>query len=262
MPSSPSGRRTTVALLTASLLVPLTACGSGTGGSGTGDGTPAKEKITVLAAASLTDVFQAAGATYEKTHPGTDVTFSFAGSQVLAAQVSQGAPADVLATANTATMDRVRDDTAEPVVFARNRLVIVTREGNPEDVDALEDLADPGLKVVLAAPEVPVGDYSEQILRREDLRVEPVSRETDVRAVLSKVELGEADAGLVYQTDAATSPDTVDAVRVPDARNEIATYPVTTLKSSEHAEAAQDFVDWLTRPEAQRILREAGFQKP
>lgn len=251
--ASPRRRRTGTALVTASLLAPLAGCGSGQ---------PAKTELTVLAASSLTDVFGAAGTKYEKAHPDTTITFSFAGSQVLAAQVSQGAPADVLATANTRTMEGVSDDTGKPVVFARNRLVIVVPEGNPEGVDGLKDLTDPGLKVVLAAPEVPVGDYSEQILTREGLDVQPVSRETNVRAVLSKVELGEADAGLVYRTDAATAPDKVDAVPVPDAQNEIAKYPVATLKTSEHHKAAQEFVDWLTGPEAQRILREAGFQKP
>ncbi|EST39043.1 hypothetical protein N566_04185 [Streptomycetaceae bacterium MP113-05] len=262
MLASPSGRRTGAALTAAFLLAPLAACSSGSDRTDTGGDGVAKKDITVLAASSLTDVFDAAGTEYEKSHPDTRITFSFAGSQVLAAQVSQGAPADVLATANTRTMESVGDDTGQPVIFARNRLVIVVREGNPEDIDGLEDLTDPGLKVVLAAPEVPVGGYSKKILDREGLDVEPVSRETNVRAVLSKVELGEADAGLVYRTDAVTAPGKVDAVAVPDGRNEIAKYPVATLNASEHSEAAQEFVGWLTGADAQRVLREAGFQKP
>ncbi|MER5768240.1 molybdate ABC transporter substrate-binding protein [Streptomyces sp. NPDC001985] len=262
-------RRALAAALTAALLVPLAACGTDEDGaagdspraSGTG-GAPPKAELVVLAASSLTDVFRTAGAAYEKKHPGTEVTFSFAGSQELAAQVGQGAPADVLVTADTKTMDRLGDDTGTPTVIAKNRLVIATTEGNPEGIDELKDLADSELKVVLAAPEVPVGRYSEQILGAQKITVKPVSQEPNVRAVLSKVEMGEADAGLVYKTDAATAEDKVDAVEIPDGQNAIAQYPAATLKTSKHSEAAAAFVTWLSGPEAQRILRDAGFQKP
>ncbi|MEO3973295.1 molybdate ABC transporter substrate-binding protein [Streptomyces sp. CAU 1734] len=268
-------RRTAAAFaLAGSLLLPLTACGDGgakdtgagreTGAAGkesTGRNPPAAD-LTVLAASSLTDVFETAGAAYEKSHPGTDLTFSFAGSQELAAQVRQGAPADVLVTADTKTMDGLRAETGTPAVIARNRLVIVTTEGNPERIDALGDLADSGLKVVLAAPEVPVGRYSAQVLDAAGVKVRPVSQEPNVRAVLSKVELGEADAGIVYKTDADGARDKVDAIEIPDAQNAIARYPAATLKTSEHSAAAAAFVAWLGGPEAQKILREAGFQQP
>ncbi|MER7820201.1 molybdate ABC transporter substrate-binding protein [Streptomyces sp. NPDC096153] len=268
MSLTPARRRAAVAALAATLLVPLTACGSGDADSGSGAGaTPSAPgapaaHLTVLAAASLTDVFKAAGGAYEKSHPGTKITFSFAGSQELAAQVKQGAPADALVTADTKTMDGLRADTGTPDIIAKNRLVIATAEGNPDKVDDLKDLADPELKVVLAAPEVPVGRYSKKILDAQKISVKPVSQEPNVRAVLSKVELGEADAGLVYKTDAATAPDKVDAVEIPDARNAIAEYPAATLKTSKNAEAAAAFVAWLSSPEAQKILREAGFQQP
>ncbi|MGA4842202.1 molybdate ABC transporter substrate-binding protein [Streptomyces sp. G45] len=259
--TSPRVRRGTAAALTASaLLVSLAACGDD-GDDDTKDGGK-KADLTVLAAASLTDVFTTAQKAYEDKHPGTRLTLSFAGSQELAAQVRAGSPADVLVTADTKTMDGLKGETGTPTVIARNRLVIATRDGNPKKIKALKDLTGDGLKVVLAAPEVPVGRYSQQVLDKQHLKVRPVSQESNVRGVLSKVELGEADAGIVYQTDAATAPDKVDAITIPDAQNAVADYPAATLKDSDHQGAAAEFVQWLRSPEAQRILRDAGFQRP
>lgn len=253
--------RSLTVTLAAVLLVPLAACGGGdTAASGEGGG---KTTIKVLAAASLTEVFAKAGAAYEKQHPDTKVTFSFAGSQQLAAQVRQDFPADALVTADTKTMSDLSGRTSgKPTTIAKNRLVIATAEGNPKKIDDLRALADDKLKVVLAAPAVPVGRYSKQVLDRQDITVRPVSQEQDVRGVLGKVELGEADAGIVYATDALTSPDKVDAVKIPDDQNAIASYPAAPLKVSEHQEEAADFVAWLRSDEAQRILRNAGFQRP
>lgn len=274
MPLLLTRRRAAAAVLTTALLVPLAACGNDDPGtdkakdsgssakpSDAASGAP-KADLTVLAASSLTDAFKKAGAAYEKENPGTKVTFSFAGSQELAAQVKQGAPADALVTADTKTMDGLSGETGTPTVIAKNRLVIAVGEGNPEKVGNLKDLADTKLKVVLAAPEVPVGRYSEQILDAQKIAVKPVSQEPNVRAVLSKVELGEADAGLVYKTDAETAPDKVDAIDIPDAENAVASYPAATLKGSKHSEAAAAFVAWLSTPAAQKILQGAGFQQP
>ncbi|SCK39301.1 molybdate transport system substrate-binding protein [Streptomyces sp. WMMB 714] len=258
-------RRAAAAVLTTALVVPLSACGSDgkdSGGTKDDSGNAPKADLTVLAASSLTDVFKTAGKAYEKENPGTKLKFSFAGSQELAAQVKQGAPADALVTADTRTMDGLGSDTGDSTVIAKNRLVIATGKDNPEKVENLEDLADPELKVVLAAPEVPVGRYSEEVLDKQKIDVRPVSQEPNVRAVLSKVELGEADAGIVYKTDAATVPDKVDAIRIPDDENAVASYPAATLKSSKNSKAAEAFVKWLSTPEAQKFLRDAGFQKP
>ncbi|ORT59373.1 molybdate ABC transporter substrate-binding protein [Streptomyces sp. CB03238] len=268
MPQTLTRRRAAAAVLAAALLVPLAACGNDDGekdsaASPKGSaGSAPKANLTVLAAASLTNVFKTAGAAYEKAHPGTEITFSFAGSQELVAQVKQGAPADALVTADTKSMDSVRGETGTPAVIAKNRLVIATVEGNPKKIGELKDLADPQLKVVLAAPEVPAGKYSQKILDAQKITVKPVSQEPNVRAVLSKVELGEADAGLVYKTDADSAPDKVDAVTIPDAQNAITEYPAATLKDSKNAEAAAAFVAWLSSPEGQKILQDAGFQKP
>ncbi|MFF1957566.1 molybdate ABC transporter substrate-binding protein [Streptomyces sp. NPDC058220] len=267
MSSAFTRRRAAAALVTAALLVPLAACGGNDDsekvtGSPSGSASATKANLTVLAASSLTDVFTTAGAAYEKENPGTKLTFSFAGSQELAAQVEQGAPADALVTADTKTMDGLKADTGTPTIIAKNRLVIATGEGNPDKIENLKDLADPDLKVVLAAPEVPVGRYSKQVLDAQKINVKPVSEEPNVRAVLSKVELGEADAGIVYETDAERAPDKVDAVEIPDAQNAIAAYPAATLKSSKNADAAAAFVAWLSGPEAQKILQAAGFQQP
>ncbi|MGW7457504.1 molybdate ABC transporter substrate-binding protein [Streptomyces sp. NPDC054797] len=255
---TPARRRAATAALTAALLVPLAACGDG-------EAKPAAEArgahLTVLAASSLTDAFKAAGAAYEKAHPGTRITFSFAGSQELAAQVKQGAPADALVTADTRTMDGLRAETGDATVIAKNRLVIAAGKGNPFRIDELGDLADPGIKVVLAAPEVPVGRYGRQILDAQKIEVKPVSQEPNVRAVLAKVELGEADAGLVYKTDSAKSGDKVATVEIPDSQNAVASYPAAALRQSRHGEAAAAFVAWLSGPEAQKILQDAGFQK-
>ncbi|WP_418960163.1 molybdate ABC transporter substrate-binding protein [Streptomyces tritici] len=256
-------RRGAAAALAAALLVPLAACGAdGTKDAGGAKASGSAVRLTVLAAASLTDVFTKAGAAYEKAHPGTRITFSFAGSQELVAQVAQGSPADVLVTADTESMGKVKGDTGTPAVIAKNRLVIATAEGNPHRIGALKDLADTGLKVVLAAPEVPAGKYSRKILDAQKITVKPVSEEPNVRAVLSKVELGEADAGLVYRTDAASAAGKVDAVEIPDAQNAVASYPAATLKGSKNTEAAAAFVAWLSSPEGRKVLQDAGFQKP
>ncbi|MFJ8043245.1 molybdate ABC transporter substrate-binding protein [Kitasatospora sp. NPDC096147] len=267
MPTVLTPRRTAAGLLAGGLVITaITGCSSdsssGTTSASASSSSVPSANLTVLAAASLTDVFKTAGAAYEKDHPGTKVNFSFAGSQELAAQVKQGAPADVLVTADTKTMDGLKAETGDPRIIAKNRLVMVAGKDNPFKIASLKDLADSKIKVVLAAPEVPVGRYSQQVLAAQNVTVKPVSQEPNVRAVLSKVELGEADAGIVYATDAATAKDKVSTIDIPDDQNAVASYPAASLKASKNAAAADAFVAWLATPEAQKFLRDAGFQQP
>jgi molybdate transport system substrate-binding protein len=246
-------------LLAVAALAPLTACGAGDTASGGGAG---DTTVTVLAASSLKDAFQDAKPAYEKAHKGVKLRFSFAGSQELAAQVRQGSPADVLVTADEKTMDGLGSEAGKPSVIAKNRLTIATAPGNPEHIRSLKDLDRKGLKVVLAAPEVPAGRYGKQVLDAQQVRAKPVSEETNVRSVLSKVQLGEADTGLVYVSDAKAAKGKVGSVPIPARQNSIADYPAATLKSSEHPGQAADFTRWLSSADGQRHLRDAGFEKP
>ncbi|RKN47300.1 molybdate ABC transporter substrate-binding protein [Streptomyces hoynatensis] len=262
--AAPARRSRLLLAAAAAAVLALSACGGDSdadenGASGGGEDVT----LTVLAAASLTDVFDAAGEVYEEEHPGTTLRFSYGGSQDLVAQIRQGAPADVLATASTETMESLAGQTDAPETFARNALTIVTPPDNPGQVASLADLADPGLRLVLAAEDVPAGHYGREILDRQHLEVSPDSEETDVRSVLSKVQLGEADAGLVYTTDAiAAGEDSVRAVPIPEDQNITAAYPAAALTGSEHHDAAAEFVAWLLSDEAQGLLRDAGFQAP
>ncbi len=265
-PARTATRRAALPVIAVALVLPLAACGgSESGASSTASASASgggNVTLTVLAAASLSKVFPTEAAAYEKAHPGTKLRFSFAGSQDLVAQVRAGDPADVLVTADTKTMDGVKSDTGTPAVIAKNRLTIVTAPGNPDHVKGLADLADSKLKVVLAAPQVPVGNYGSKVLKAQHVTVKPVSEESSVTAVLSKVELGEADAGIVYVTDAEGAKGKVGTVVIPDARNAIASYPAATVDGSKNQAAAQDFVTWLSSAQAQSILRAAGFQQP
>ncbi|MET7638338.1 molybdate ABC transporter substrate-binding protein [Streptomyces sp. NPDC005438] len=242
------------------LLVPLTGCGGSDKDSGDNGGD--RRTITVLAAASLTDAFEKGKASFEKEHPDVRLRFSFAGSQELAAQVRQGVPADVLVTADQPTMDKLDKDTGTPKVIARNRLTIVTPKGNPEKVNSLKDLSRSGLKVVLGAPDVPVGNYARQVLKKERVNVKPASEEANVRAVLSKVRLDEADAGIVYVTDAHSAKGKVAEVAIPTEQNALASYPAATLKNSKHPEQAREYTKWLSSAKGWRHLADQGFEKP
>lgn len=246
-------------LVLASLL--LAACGGSPASAPTAG--PVSGQLTVLAAASLTDAFKDAGHTFEKAHPGANVQFSFGGSSALATQIQQGAPADVFASADQANLDKVSGQVAgAQKVFAANRLQIAVAPGNPKHIGSLADLARPGLVLVLCAPQVPCGTYAMQAFKKAGVTAAPRSQETDVRAVLTKIATGEADAGIVYATDVKSGGGSVQGVDIPDAQNVVASYPVAVLKGAPNPRAAEAFTDFLVSPGGQAILTRYGFQKP
>ncbi|HWD43956.1 MAG TPA: molybdate ABC transporter substrate-binding protein [Actinomycetota bacterium] len=249
------------AMLAAAALV-LAACGGGDDDSGGSSGAASSGELKVFAAASLTAAFTKIGDQYAAANGGDRVTFNFAGSQALATQIQQGAPADVLASADIANMDKVKDLVGTPENFASNLLAMVVEKGNPKDVRTLDDLANPGLKVVLAAPEVPAGKYAAEILGRAGVTVKPVSQEDNVKAVVTKVSLGEADAGIVYVTDVTAGGDKVEGVDIPEEQNVVATYPIATIKASKDQQGAEAFMDLVLSAEGQQVLKEYGFLPP
>jgi molybdate transport system substrate-binding protein len=221
--------------------------------------------ITVFAASSLKSAFTALGTQLEKGNPGTHVKFSFAGSSDLVAQLTGGAPADVFASADTATMTKVVDASlvaGNPVNFATNTLTIVTPPGNPKHIASFADLAKPGTQVVVCAPQVPCGAATKKVEAATGAALTPVSEESTVTDVLGKITSGQADAGLVYVTDAAGAGDKVTAVAFPEAGGAVNTYPIAVLKGSRNAATAQKFVDLVTGPDGRKVLAGAGFAAP
>jgi molybdate transport system substrate-binding protein len=249
-----------IRLAAVALVLAMLAAACGGNDSGAGAGSPTE--IKVFAAASLTVAFNRIGQDYTAAHPDTKVTFNFAGSQALATQIQQGAPADVFASADTANMAKVADLVGAPRNFASNLLQIIVAKGNPKGVKGLPDLANPDLKVVLAAPDVPAGKYARQALDARHVTVKPVSLEDNVKAVVTKVSLGEADAGIVYVTDAAAGGDKVQGVAIPADQNVPATYPIVTVKASGHGSQAQAFMDLVLSEQGQQVLKSYGFLPP
>jgi molybdate transport system substrate-binding protein len=245
------------------LLGTTAACGSDSSDSAS---SPAKDtKLTVYAAASLTSTFTELGKKFEASHKGVKVSFSFGGSSDLVAQIQQGAPADVFASADTKNMDKaVSAKTVEgkPVNFASNTLEIAVPPDNPTGVTSLKDLTKPSTKVVLCAAEVPCGAAAQKVERASKVTIKPVSEEQAVTDVLTKVESGEADAGLVYVTDIKAAGDKVKGVTFPESSDAVNTYPIAALSKSKNPGLAQEFVDLVTGSEGQTILADAGFAKP
>jgi molybdate transport system substrate-binding protein len=222
--------------------------------------TPAQaHTLTVFAAASLTDAFSEIGGAFEAQHPGVKVQFNFAGSNTLRAQLEQGANPDVFASANTKEMDTVTTDgfiqPEAPRIFLTNKLVIVVPKGNPAKLETPEDLARPGVKVVLAAAEVPAGKYARQAL---EILSNVVSNETDVRQALAKVQLNEVDAGIVYASDAVAAPE-LEQIAIPAEYNVVAEYPIALLKKAPQPVLAGQFVDFVLSPSGQSTLKKWGF---
>lgn len=231
--------------------------------------------LTVFAAASLTDGFEELATAFEAAYPGASITYNFAGSQQLAAQISEGAPVDVFASANRSQMDvaikSTRVISGSQQTFVRNRLVVITSKDNPGGIATLQDLAKPGLRLILADSSVPVGQYSLDFLGKASALPEftesysptvlanVVSFENNVRLVLTKVALGEGDAGIVYTTDAALDDGNIQQIVIPDDLNTIASYPIAPIADSANPALAQAFIMFVLGPEGQRILVKYGF---
>jgi molybdate transport system substrate-binding protein len=222
-------------------------------------------KLTVFAAASLTEAFTEVGKGFEAAHPGVEVTFNFGASSMLVAQLNEGAPADVFASADEANMKKLTDaggNAGPPVTFARNELAVIVGKGNPKQIDAVEDLADPALIVVTAAPQVPVGAYAQQVFTKAGVTVVPKSLEENVKAVVTKVTSGEADAGIVYATDVDAAGPAAQGVAIPGELNVVAVYPIVATEHAANGAAARAFIEHLTGGAGQATLAEFGFAAP
>lgn len=253
------------ARLSAALAVLAVVCGA-CGSSAPASSGPSglSGTITVFAAASLTAAFTTIGADFEKSHPGTMVKFTFSGSSTLVSQIQEGAIGDLFASADQPNMQRLVDArllTGSPSTFAHNRLAIVVSAGNPKRIAGLSDLARPGLVIVLCAPAVPCGRYAAQALQKAGVTVKAASQEIDVKAALSKVALGEADAGIVYVTDIKAAGPGVQGVDIPPSLNVIADYPIAVLKDSQNLPVARAFISYLLG-DGQRTLTRYGFTSP
>lgn len=260
-------RRILAALAAIALLATTAACGSdddadaGTGSSAAGDTTT----LTVFAAASLTSTFTELGAQFEQAHDGVKVSFNFGGSSGLVTQLQEGAQADVFASADQSNMDKaIADDlmSGAPVFFASNTLQIVVPAGNPAGVRNLGDLADPDVKTVVCAPEVPCGAATVAVEKASGVDVQAVSEEQSVTDVLNKVVTGEADAGLVYVTDVIAAGDKVEGIHFPESDSVVNSYPIAPLAGSDHAKLAGQFVDFVLGETGQQVLTDAGFGRP
>lgn len=244
----------------------LSGCGSDTspGGAPSGSAAPAQH-LVVFAAASLKQTFTKIGDQFKTDNPGATVEFSFAGSSDLVTQLTQGAKADVFASADVKNMDKAAAAgllAGDPVTFATNVLTIAVAPGNPKGIKTFGDLAKPGLNVVVCAPQVPCGSATKKVEDTTKVTLAPVSEETSVTDVLGKVSTGQADAGLVYVTDVAGSGGKVDGVGFPESSGAVNTYPIATLKSAANADLAHKFIDLVTGAVGQKVLEQAGFGKP
>ena len=258
----------TTRLATAVVLVLTAGCGAGEpeaatrGAAGDGELTGT---LTVFAASSLTDVFSELGERLTADNPGLEVRFNFAGSSALATQILQGAPADVFASADETQMQVVLDEqlvAGDPAVVTANVLQIAVPAGNPGGVTGLEDFSREELALALCSPEVPCGSAAEAVFRTAGLEPVPDTLEEDVRAALTKVELGEVDAALVYASDVVSAGDAVEGIDVAHAEAAVNRYPVAVLEDAGNAEAAEAFLLLVQSEPAQQVLRDAGFRVP
>ena len=232
--------------------------------SGTSSAKPATGTITVFAAASLMETFTKIGQQFEAAHKGDTVKFSFGPSDGLATQITSGAPADVFASASPATMDTVvkASDAANPQTFAKNTMEVAVPPANPAHVTSVNDLAKSSVKVALCQPQVPCGVVAAQVFKNAAITVKPVTLEADVDSVVTQVETGNVDAGMVYVTNVLSAGTKLKGITIPANVNASTLYPIATIKSSKHASIAKEFVDYVLSPAGQQVLAAAGFLKP
>jgi molybdate transport system substrate-binding protein len=259
------------AVIAAGLAAVAVAGCSSSGGSGgsssSASGSPSAGStgtITVFAAASLMGTFTQLGKQFDAAHPGDTVKFSFGPSSGLATQITSGAPADVFASAAPANMDAVvkAGDAASPQDFAKNTMEVATPPKNPGKVTSVNDLAKKSVKVALCQPQVPCGVVAAEVFKNAGIKVKPVTLQPDVKSVLTQVELGSVDAGMVYVTDVMAAGTKVKGVTISDSDNASTLYPIATISDSKHKSIAQAFVAYVLSPAGQKVLTAAGFQQP
>lgn len=263
---TPMGNWRLAVAAAAGMLVTMAGCSS--------SGTPASDQplssastgeVTVFAASSLNSTFTKIGKQFEAAHPDTTMRFNFAGSSDLVAQLQQGAPADVFASADTNTMDRAADDnllSGSPTSFATNPMMIAVPPDNPAKIASFADLAQPGVQVVVCAPQVPCGAATKKVEVSTGVTLMPVSEESSVADVLNKVTTGEADAGVVYVTDVKGAAGKVTGIQIPADVNAVNTYPIAVLARSASPTLAEQFEALITGPRGQQVLADAGFGSP
>ncbi len=256
--------------LTVAALAAVAVAGCSSGGSGSSassassSASPSTGTITVFAAASLMGTFTQLGKQFDTAHPGDTVKFSFGPSSGLSTQITSGAPADVFASAATANMDTVvqAGDAANPQNFAKNIMEVAVPPSNPAKVSSVNDLAKKSVKVALCQPQVPCGVVAAEVFKNAGITVKPVTLQADVKSVLTQVELGSVDAGMVYVTDVMAAGTKVKGVTIPAGDNASTLYPIATISSSKHKSEAQAFVAYVLSPAGQQVLTAAGFEKP
>jgi molybdate transport system substrate-binding protein len=248
----------------------LAGCGGPSDSTSAGSSSPTSKSpavtgtVTVFAAASLQEAFTKLGTQFEAAHPGTKVVFSFGPSSGLAEQIGQGSPADVFASASTSTMDQVvaGGDAKSPTNFVSNTMEIVVPPKNPAHIAKVADLAKKGVKVALCQAEVPCGATALKVFDNAKIKVTPVTQEVDVKSTLSKVTLGEVDAGVVYVTDVRAAGGSVKGIEIPADVNASTTYPIAALSASKNKATAQAFVDYVLSASGLAALTAAGFSRP
>jgi molybdate transport system substrate-binding protein len=257
------------AIACAALAVALAACTSSPATTAAASGATAAAKpsgtLVVFAATSLTDIFNKIATEFDKANPGVTIKFNYNGSSTLATQITQGAPADVFASASPTNMTTVTDKSltsTTPKIFTRNQGEIMVEAGNPKHIKSISDLANSSIKVVTCAAQVPCGALATAIFKNAGVTVKPVSQEQNVGGVITKVTLGEADAGIVYVTDVKANGTKTTGVPIPADQNSITDYPIAEIKHAPNATAAAAFINYVLGPDGQQILASYGFLPP